>query len=111
MFFLNLMLCIYSIEHLCVKHFETFLVALGGKHELRRKDGVPTQQIDLICQLLCKKIDKNIGEDVGNDDISVQTLTVIKWLCNLCLYNVTYFRCYAARIRNYRLSHCTDTTL
>lgn len=53
MFILNRMLCINSIEHLCVKHFEWFLVALGGKHELRRKDGVPTQQIDLICQLLC----------------------------------------------------------
>lgn len=61
MFILNRMLCINSIEHLCVKHFEWFLVALGGKHELRRKDGVPTQQIDLICQLLCKKLAKPLG--------------------------------------------------
>lgn len=58
MFILNRMLCINSIEHLCVKHFEWFLVALGGKHELRRKNGVPTQQ---ICQLLCKKLTKPLG--------------------------------------------------
>lgn len=40
MFILNRMLCINFIEYFCVKYFEWFFVVLGGKYELRRKDGV-----------------------------------------------------------------------